>query len=278
MTTTTAEFWDVNGTSLNTYAWNIQTLGGSRSAIPGLRGEDATVAYLPGRRFRPKVPDSRILTLAMFVQGVDPLTDQAGVNPHRQFTANLRALQKLLWSPRSQLTLTRRWIESGTTVKSAAALAQLVSNLEPTMTGPARATLGADLLLSDPFFYGAPQSQSFALATPVSVVNAGDDPTTGYGCSVTFTGPLTNPQLTNSSTSPAVWVKYGGSIGAGDSVVLSVRDFSATLTSTGGNVVGNVTHSGARQWFGLPVGSSTVTLSASGGSGSASLTYQVPYI
>jgi hypothetical protein len=60
--------------------------------------------------------------------------------------------------------------------------------------------------------------------------------------------------------------------------VLNLRNFTATRTSDSANVVGSVTHSGARMWFGLLTGSNTVTLSASGGSGSASLVHRSPYI
>lgn len=158
MANSTATYWDVNGTSLQTYAWNISTLGGSRSGVPPLRGSNRALAYFPGQQWRPKVPDQRTLSLAMWVLGSDAngVAPPAGSTQEIAFTANLAALQALFWSGGhgEQITLTKRWrTQAG--VQSASALAELAGTLEPEMTGPYRGTLVVDLLLADPFFYGA---------------------------------------------------------------------------------------------------------------------------
>lgn len=274
MSNSTDVYWDVNGTSLNQYAWAITTLGGSRNSLPPLRGEDATFAYLDGAAFRPKTADSRVMSLALFVIPIDPATDNYVADTRGMYTKNLHTLKKLFWTPRSQVTLTRRWQEYGSsTVLSAAAKAQATS-MEPTMTGPHRADLTVDLMLADPYFYAAQQTQALSVGTPVAVTNAGDDKTTGYGCEVVFTGPLTNPQVT---TTTGIWVKLGLTLAGGESATLDIYNNLATKND-GSNVIGTVAHSGARRWLEIPAGGTSLTLTASAGGGSATVKWRAPYV
>ncbi|AMM44297.1 minor tail protein [Arthrobacter phage Kitkat] len=69
MANSTAEYWDVDGVSLQTYAQNIKSWGGSREGVPPLRGDDKLIPFMPGRRFVKKVPDSRTLTLEGWIAG-----------------------------------------------------------------------------------------------------------------------------------------------------------------------------------------------------------------
>ncbi|QOP66168.1 minor tail protein [Arthrobacter phage DanielleIgnace] len=71
MPNSTAEYWDVDGVSLQTFAQNIKSWGGSREGVPPLRGEDQLIPYMPGRRFVKKVPDSRTITLKGWVAGME---------------------------------------------------------------------------------------------------------------------------------------------------------------------------------------------------------------
>src|SRR5215471_4058485 len=150
---TTTEFWDINGTSLHTLAWNIETLNG-RQRVPQLRGDDTRVPFRPGAIWRPKQPDSRVLTLAMWVLGcnVDG-SAPVGESTRSQFNDNREALIKLFFSPDTQLQLTKRWLSNGT-IKSGLALAELVSDMDNSMIGIDGAQFAVDLRLADPYFYG----------------------------------------------------------------------------------------------------------------------------
>ena len=270
---TTTEFWDVNGTSLSTLAWNIDTLNG-RQRVPMLRGEDTKVPFRPGAIWRPKQPDSRTLTLAMWVLGCN--TDGSapvGMNARSKFNDNREALIKLFFSPDTQLNLTKRWL-SGGSIKSATALAELVSDMDATMLGIDGAQFVVDLRLADPYFYGASTTPAaLAVSVGAAVVNPGMAAV--QKMTIVFNGALTNPRLTNSTT--GVWVQYTGTIAGGASVTLNTDLFTA-VTSASANVIGSITHQGARNWLPLRVGSNTLTLTASAGTGTATITFQPPYI
>jgi hypothetical protein len=274
VTNLTAEYWDVDGVSLDTYAFNIQTLGGSRSGVPSFRGTNTQSAAKRGTAWRPKVADARTLTLAMNVLGVDASTP--GGSPSKsQFRANFRSLQRLLWRPGgTQYALTKRWDE-GAGIVTASALAEFVSGLEPTMSGDKMAKTTVDLKLNDPFFYSTLQTSTIGLATPTTITNAGDD--VAVKMTIEFNGPLTNPKLTNSTPVPQVYVKYGGTVASGDKVILDVDVTTALVNSTGASVIGAITHSGARHWLGFARGSNTLTLTADAGSGTVTMKYYIPY-
>lgn len=158
----TDTYWDVDGTSLETYAWGIQQLVEAREAPPPLRGEDYVIPEAAGQLWVPKVPDSRVITLEMWVIGQDAagnVTDDAG------WRANLRALRALLWVPDAQVTLTKRWRASGGGVDSASAEVQYAGGLtyEVEDRGLMVARTSVDLKLADPYFYGT-TSGEFTLA------------------------------------------------------------------------------------------------------------------
>ncbi len=95
--TTTDELWYVDDVPLNTYAYNIVTLGGSRFDLPPIRGSNMTYAYRPGQVFRPKVADQRTVTLLMWVAGVDPATAGAPGphGPQQSWADNWNMLRRL---------------------------------------------------------------------------------------------------------------------------------------------------------------------------------------
>lgn len=266
-------YWDVNGTELNRLCWNVETQGDGRSSVPKFRGDDTQMAYRPGARHEKKTADSRVLTLHMWVNS---WTDQGAMPTSRQdeaYEANLRALRLALFQDDAgQVTLTKRWRESAA-VKSATALAELVSDLAPTMHGPYSGAMSVDLLLADPWFYMPQQTVNVPVTTPTNAQNDGDARTTGYGCQLEFNGPLTNPQLTKGGT---VWVKVGTTIAGGDKVTLDLDDWTAVRTSDAANLIGAVTHSGARQWMPIERGANSLVLSVSAGTGTVNVKYRVP--
>src|SRR5690606_13429477 len=106
---TTEAFWSIDDVPLNTFAWNITTLGDSRQAPPPLRGEDILVPYRVGRVATTRVPDSRVITLGMWVIGAtedgNPPTNETA---RRRFELNWRKLRALLWRT-NEFTLTKRF-------------------------------------------------------------------------------------------------------------------------------------------------------------------------
>lgn len=300
MTNSTQTFWDVDGVSLQTLAWNITTLGGDRAAPPGLRGGDEKIPYMPGSRWTPRVVDSRTITLGMWVIGANedgsaPLSGSRRL----EYEQNWRKLRKLLWTPRRQFTLTKRfWLPTAeltaggidTTslpklgsyaLYTARAKGSFAGGLEPTMNGPGRASFTVDIFLSDPYFYGDAIEVPFSTQTGGSnpgpnrtLQVLGDDRTTAV--EIDFDGPLTSPRFTNLDAGVDLWVQYGSEIADGESATVKVSDFAARHYLTGSNYrsSGYVQHAGDRFWFFLEPGETDLKLTKQAGTGVASLRYK----
>lgn len=277
----TEAYWDVDNESLNTYARNISTIGGSRYDLPPLRGSNSQFAYRPGAAFRPKVADSRVVTLMMWVAGVDPESGEPDTTDQVvRWNDNFNSLRRLLWTPGREVALTRRWklTDPDTdlpAIMSATAQAQIAGNLAPNMTGRTRADFAVDLLLADPYFYGSSVTSDHidVGGSDVVVDNKGDDSTYYTGVYVDLVGPLTNPRLTNTSTNPDVWVEVSGSLTG-----TTTLDIGKYLIFPSSLPLNRVSHSGARSWFGLLKGNNSLSLTASAGSGYAVVRFTPPFV
>lgn len=304
MTNTAETYWDVDGISLQTYAFNIETIGGERQAPPPVRGEDLVVPYLPGSIFVPKVPDKRVITLMMWVIGAnEDGTIPQNADMRRTFDHNWRMLRSLLFRHRAQFTLTKRfWVPTADLMAAGAAAyvlqtsgdwslikasakASFASGLTPEMDGPARATFTVDLLLSDPYFYSDPLTIPFSVNTGVglpgptqSISVLGDDRT--FDITANYVGPLTSPQFTLSSDTVLPWMRYATVVADGDTATVSVKQFSAhhtqALVTT--RTSGHVRHYGNKLWFYLDPGDAQVALTVQEGTGSAELVYRPAWI
>jgi hypothetical protein len=274
MANTTATYWDVDGVSLQTFAWNIQTLGGTRGGVPTFRGENRQTAFRRGADWRPKTPEQRVISLAMWVQGSDDNgAAPVGRSEKSQYTENLRALRALFWRDESrQVTLTKRWLDTGDVVRSASALAEASGSMDPDMMGPYGSTLIVDLLLADPFFYGS-EITATLVKDATQVVTPGGDAMT-HRVTLEFNGALTNPKILNTTPNPDVWVKAGTTIGAGNKVTLDADMYTAIRSSDSANLIGAVSHSGARHWMPLAKGANSLTLTADSGSGTCAVKYR----
>lgn len=278
MTTTTPEYWEVDGESLQTYAYNITTWGGARQAPPELRGENRQVPHARGRQWVSKIADERILPLEMWVVGANEdgtVADSALM----KFDANWKKLKGLLFRTRKQFALTKRIIHPITGMYvPVTAMAEYAGGLEPQMLGRNGASFTVDLRLADPYFYNdEPELIEFTMGEDVQeFVVLGED--TSFNAEITFNGPLTNPSIVNETDdADPIEVSYTGSISSGDRVVLDVNDFSAVYHPASGSpykVTGNVSNSGDLYWMRLDTGSCRLVFDADSGSGTADLTYR----
>lgn len=280
MSNNTQEYWDINGVSLNQFCWSIKSIGGSRLAVPKLRGDNILYPFRTGRTFRPKKADSKVITLAMWVAGIDPATDDpAASNQDVQFNDNWRALQQLFWSPDQQLILTRRWWEGATApvLKEATALVELAGTMDPTMTGRTRADFAVDLLMADPFFYGD-EIETTIEANTTEVINNPGDTEVWQNMSITLNGELVSPVLTNLTASPNVWMRVNTSV-VDDPVEINVGDAVVLNTFNDAIMTGSVTHSGFRGWMKLLPGNNSIKLTSLGNStGNAVLRFNPAYL
>lgn len=303
---TTETYWDVDGQSLQTYAFNITTLGGDRQAPPPVRGSSQKVPYKVGTKFVPGTPDEKIITLGMWVQG----SDENGVPPtdehlKRMWDRNWRMLRRLLWTPRKQFTLTKRfWVlteeleaagldlealdlptEGDWTLYSASARGTYAGGLSPTMNGQAHGIFTVDIKLNDPFFYSAEITIPFSMQTGGSfpgrtrnVEILGDDRT--MAIELDFEGPLTSPSISNETEPQTLYTRYANEVPDDESATIRVKEFNATHYPSGEpfGVSGNVQHEGDLYWLYLEPGPVELKLAAQSGTGVAALRYRPAWI
>lgn len=269
MTNTTDSYWSANGVSLQTHAQNIETLA-SRMAPAPFRGEDITIPYAAGQRFIPKVVDSRILPLGMWIRGCNP-DGSVPANRSEKFDDNWRALRSLLWNPRRQFALQKRIIQGGVT-NTVTALAQYHGGLEPAMMGRYGAKFVVDLKLADPFFYDDAYTTFNLVNGDQTISVPGDSETTNI--LLTINGSRVNPEVRVTNDNGVTKVKYNGHLLSGESAQIDIKNYESTTTPSGTPTFdssGMVTHSGEAQWLVLAAGDNVVNVQSTSGIGTIQL-------
>jgi hypothetical protein len=260
----TDEPWSYAGFSLQTYAFNIQTIGGDRNGVPGLKGSNLSVPLRDGDIFMPKSVESRVISLGMWVQG----SNFAGSAPSQrsseeEFDRNWAFLRKLFWgSPGKQFPLSKTvayWKADGTRVPiKVTAMASFAGGLSPTMTGRNRGRFTVDLLLADPWFYADEPitktlSNTGSQAWTIPAAEMGDAPTNRI--SVLFSGTAARPglQLDRNAEYPyPVSFRLESKLDSSTldtNVEVNVQEWSVFDIGANRSAVTTVTHSGAKSWF-----------------------------
>jgi hypothetical protein len=152
-----------------------------------------------------------------------------------------------------------------------------------------KVTWQAELNCPDPRRYGADQSLllnlpavtggvRFPIRFPVRFTGSsvtGDGTVTNAGneiapATVTFTGPLTTPKLTNLQTGQ--WVQYNDVLAAGEHVVIYLRNPMVALLQGTALRTGKVSTGGGGTW-GIRPGANAISFRAASGSGTALLEF-----
>ena len=268
------ERWRFRGTDLSTYAVLVRKVDGV-DELPDLRGENPVVPGITGRRFARKRMDQHRLTLALWVQSIDAAGARTEPTYERQLRANLDSLHAL-FSGRTAGALVRVMPDGSERTATAEVVA--VGNIDDDYAGQAIG-LTVDFLLADPVFYGAPATVTQAIAaspTNLTVTNAGS--TSTHRPVLTFTGPISNPRLTN-LTIDAGGAFYVEALVTVASAKLLVIDCGAwTAANDGVNAIGSIRHSGAFEFFRLEPGANSLRVTSTSPGGSLSLVYAPPYL
>lgn len=164
MTNITPIYWDAWGQSLHTYAWAIETKGGSHHSAAPKRGDDTLVPHHDGHQYEDKARDPHFPTLPMWIRGLNQDGSEDGtMTKEAKLTANYNYLMSL-FNVDGQFPLTKRWYE-GTTIKVATAQAELLDPPDVTAIDSTLWRLGWELKLADPYYYGAQISQAIGTIT-----------------------------------------------------------------------------------------------------------------
>jgi len=258
MTITTQTYWDINGTPLNTYAFNVSTLGGGRLSVPDYRGSNVEVPYRRGEVYLPKIADKRDITLAMWVSAMDDDGNPpSSGNIEAAWQANFDKLRRLFWTETQELVLTKRFWRDGDVV-AASANVEYLRGLEPTMDAPGLGKMTINLNMADPFFYGDP--------VEIEMEDGDTETITALGDAVTYNITLdmdAGAELVNLTPSPDL------SVSVSVDAQLDVRNKKVNNLAT----PALVTTVGSDQWFKIFPGSNSLACN----NGDVTVTYRPAY-
>lgn len=267
---TTKEYWEVDPgrlvrgewvydapVSLATLAYNISTLAG-REGIPVADGENIRISTRSGRRWVPKTPDQKQISLAMWAQGTNvDGTVPTDVYMRTKFWENYNKLKSLFAVWDRQILLRRR-VPTRFGIQTMQTWVEPAGSMDLNPTGPMRAAFTVDLVMTDPFWRSEEQKSD-----PVKVKAAGGVrryPRTypleygSYGATGIYTllndgthearlvaeihGPVTNPMFFNMDTNERFRLLTDVEIEIDD--VIEVDFLSRTIDLKG---------SGSRYWW-----------------------------
>ena len=102
--------WSVDGVPLATHLFNVMEVGSD--VLPDLRGSDVVFSGFPGQSHRPKVPDSREVTLGGWIVG-EVLTGGSVSGAVLAAEEHMTALLRLLRPDGGrQVVVGRSWVDA----------------------------------------------------------------------------------------------------------------------------------------------------------------------
>lgn len=192
---------------------------------------------------------------------------------------NWRRLRLLLWNPRKQVKLTKRWKDEEGVLRTASAMAQFRDGLEPKMTGRGdRAEFQVDMRLAHPFFY--PDTGDLYTLQPGSnqISVKGDYPSRRL--KILLSGGAWDQVGITTAQGVTVVVQNGGATLA-QAIEVDVERFKATLFGAAGGPKSHtkyVTHSGAAEFLVLEPGPQQVSVNWVGTPGTCTISYFPAYL
>jgi hypothetical protein len=273
-----AETWFWNGLALSQPYWNISTFGGSRSGIPTLRGQNIEVPYRSGQAQRAKFPDSRTVSLTMWLNGAGSANNPwPAADDHLAFNDNWQQLRRSFFTRSAQGSvqgqLQRNWwlTQGGPGLVASTAMAEIAGSMDLSMNGRTGAAFTVDLLCADPYFYGAQRTQ--AVTTSGGTITASGEGVVGEGYPSPVAGFTVRLSAAGTVTNTTAGVSF--SIASGPTFPVTVDLLNGTVTDNAGvNQVSRLSHSGSRLWMCLLNGANTIAVSA----GTATFTWNDAYI
>lgn len=245
----------------------IQVVEGLRAGGP-LRGEDRPIPGLPGADPYPREAGPLPLLLAGHVEGLGA-TQEAKIDA---FEATARALLALIRPSRTPGPLVATF-RSGLVLTTQARAVDAISWGDQAL--PFR-KLTLPAISHEGHWYGDDVTDAgraiAASPTAFALEHPGDEET--HAVTLDFTGPITNPRVTNLTTDTYVECLVG--VAAGEHLVIDGAAFTALNNAV--NAIGSIRHSGDRRWLVIAPGTNNLQVSASVPGGTLTTTFRTPYL
>lgn len=233
-------------------------------ALPEQRGTDVLRPGLPGQRGRNRISDRLPLELTGWIQA----TTLAGLADKRLFLAGL-------FRPSKGLRDLAATLENGTVISipARATPGGIDYGDEPAATRTVNVALEAP---DPPYWRGAEvvDLDRAIAASPTDFTLANDGNERTHEIVFEFTGPLTNPRVTNLTN--GIYVEALVALGAGE--ILTIDGSSFTVDIDGTNAIGSLRHSGSRLWMLLEPGDNSMRITATAAGGSATSRFRPAYL
>jgi hypothetical protein len=242
--------WTFGGTNLSSTYGNITVLDDSLD-IPDARGSNIVIPYKHGTIHVNKYFDERIIAFGIAIAKANSAAIDAAID----------SLHTLI-GPRQQQVLSHT--REDTTVRTA--LACVEKNLQVKRIGDRLVRVVVEFTLAQPFFRLSTiiaDNTTTINASPKAMVVTNPGTVEERDPVILLSGPLTNVTITN-STNGAI-LTYTGVIDAGETVTIQTSasgEYTATH-SVDGDVIGNVTHSGAPALMVFNIGVNTLSITSS---------------
>jgi hypothetical protein len=270
MANNTDTYWEADGVSLHTFAWSIETIGGM--GPPPLRGEDIIVPLAPGQQRTQKIVDSNILTLGMWLRGVDANAGEGATQVARdKYMRRYNDLVRLLWKAGKPINLRKRFYDREFVLPIAAtAVAEYKGGMAPVLSGRAMGKCTVDLSLADPYFY-ADVLLSQPLVNGDNFIEVpGNAPT--HNIRIRINGSRANTRVLNKTN--GIQFTYPTAVLNTEYVDVFPKTYDARHKPAAGaeyDASTRIIHDGSPQWMQLEPGTNTIHLQSDTGIGTVTL-------
>lgn len=256
--------WSFGGVDLSTYG--VVTVVDDYQDMPEKRGSNITIPFKHGSIFAQKFFNERKITIGMAILSTTATAQDTKFDNMR---ANFSAFaQKVLACTREDATVRN-------------AYASVQDPLQVEYISPLFARVVVQFTLADPIF-----RLSTAIADNTTTINTSPKAmtVTNPGTveerepTILLSGPLTNVVITN-STNGAV-LTYTGAISSTDTVTIGTSNGEPYAThSVSGDVIGNVSHSGASALMVFDVGDNTLAITSDvATTGTVKASFNAPFL
>lgn len=228
MTNTTQRYYAINGTSLQTYRWNLETIDGLHSR-PAMRGQNPKTPYRHGSySYGRKFFEEKFMTLKMMILNQDADGAVTLPDPLAHLYKNLDDFLALMYDTQ-QLTLSR-YLADGTTqrfIDVEAIDEAVVRSVDKDQRYP----VNVPLLAARPFWNALPMITDTETAITgtraFNITTAGNAPTDDMVITIDCTADGSTPELSIPATSEKITILDTG-LTSGDQIILDLgtREFT----------------------------------------------------
>ncbi len=268
MTNTTSRYYEINGTSLQTYRWNLQKIDGIHSRPP-LRGSNASTPYRHGAfSYGRKFFEQKFMVLRMAILNTDANGAVTLPDTWAHLYENLDDFLGLIYDTQ-QLTLSR-YLADGTSQREID-VEVIDEAIIKTESADQRYMVDIPLVAARPFWKELPlvtdTENSITGFRAFNIDIDGNAPTDDMLITITCTADGSSPKLTIPTNGDEILIA-DASLSSGDEIILDLGN--RQFTKNGSRYDQSIDHN--RGWFmELPKGPGTIGMEFDSDSGTYNL-------